>query len=66
MPQEAPYVGVKTPYVFVSTPFYFQDWTLEVRAAGVTFASFGQSHVVSVPHEQLLVAGRWPGSEPKI
>jgi hypothetical protein len=56
---------VLTPYAFVSTPFDFQDWTLEVRADGVTFASFGQSQVVSLPREQFLVAGRWPGPEPK-
>ena len=65
VPQEAPCVGVLTPYAFVSTPFDFQDWTLEVRADGVTFASFGQSQVVSLPREQFLVAGRWPGPEPK-
>lgn len=65
VPQEAPCVGVLTPYAFGSTPFDFQDWTLEVRADGVTFASFGQSQVVSLPREQFLVAGRWPGPEPK-
>ena len=65
VPQEAPCVGVLTPYAFVSTPFDFQNWTLEVRADGVTFASFGQSQVVTMPREHFLVAGRWPGPEPK-
>jgi hypothetical protein len=64
VPREAACVGVLTPYAFVSTPFDFQDWTLEVRADGVTFASFGQSQVVSLAREQFLVAGRWPGPEP--
>ena len=45
--------------------FRLPDWTLEVRADGVTFASFGQSQVVFLPREQFLVAGRWPGPEPK-
>ena len=58
-------MGVLTPYAFVSMPFDFQDWTLEVRPDGVAFASFGQSQVVSLPREQFLVAGRWPGPEPK-
>ena len=65
VPQEAPCVGVLTPYAFVSTPFDFQNWTLEVRADGVTFASFGQSQVVSLPRQQFLVSGRWPGPEPR-
>ena len=58
-------MGVLTPYAFVSTPFDFHDWTLEVLADGVTFASFGQSQVVFLPREQFLVAGRWPGLEPR-
>ena len=65
VPQEAPCLGVLTPSAFGSTPFDFQDWTLEVCADGVTFASFGQSQVVSLLREQFLVAGRWPGPEPK-
>lgn len=65
VPQEAPCVGVLTPYAFVSTPFDFQDWTLEVRADGVTFASFGQSQVVSLLREKFLVAGHYRGLEPK-
>ena len=65
VPREAASVGVMTPYAFASTPFDFQDWNLEVRADGVTFASFGQSQVVSLAREQFLVAGRWPGPEPR-
>jgi len=64
VPQEALCVGVLTPYAFASTPFDFQDWMMEVRADGVTFASFGHSQVVSLTREQFLVAGRWPGPEP--
>lgn len=30
-----------------STPFDFQDWTLEIRPDGVTFASFGLSQVTT-------------------
>jgi hypothetical protein len=65
VPREAACVGVMTPYAFASTPFDFQDWNLEVRVDGVTFASFGQSQVMSLAREQFLVAGRWPGPEPQ-
>ena len=52
-------MGVLTPYAFGSTPFDFQAWTLEVRADGVTFSSFGQSQVVSLLREPFLVAGHY-------
>lgn len=55
-----PCVGVLTPAAFASTPFDLQDWALEIRPDGVTFASFGLSQVVTLLREQFLVEGRWP------
>jgi len=46
-------VGVLTPAAFASTPFYLQDWALEIRADGVTFASFRLSQEVTLLREQL-------------
>jgi hypothetical protein len=63
-PQEAPCVGVLSVMAFSSTPFDFQDWTLEIRPEGVTFASFGLSQVITLKREQFLVKGRWPGPDP--
>ena len=59
-PLEPPCVGVLTPAAFASTPFDFQDWALEIRPDGVTFASFGLSQVFTLLREQFLVGGRWP------
>lgn len=59
-PMEPPCVGVLTPAAFASTPFDFQDWALEIRPDGVTFASFGLSQVITLLREQFLVEGRWP------
>jgi len=49
-----------------STPFDFQDWTLEIRPDGVTFASFGLSQVTTLVRDQYTLwaynadpAGGW-------
>ena len=52
-------VGVLTPAAFASTPFDFQDWALEIRPDGVTFALFGLSQVFTLLWEQFLLEGRW-------
>lgn len=57
---ESPCVGVLTPAVFTSTPFDLQDWALEIRPDGVTFASFGLRQVITLLREQFLVEGCWP------
>jgi hypothetical protein len=57
-------VCVLSPAAFISTPFDFQDWALEIRPDGVTFASFGLSPVITLLREQLLVEGHWPGPDP--
>ena len=59
-PLEPPCVGILTPTAFASTPFDFQDWALEIRPDGVTFASFGLSQMFTLLREQFLVEGRWP------
>ena len=59
-PFEPPCVGILTPGAFASTPFDFQDWALEIRPDGVTFASFGLSQLITLSREQFLVEGRWP------
>lgn len=59
-PMEPLCVGVLTPAAFASTPFDVQDWPLEIRPDGVTFASFGLSQVITLLREQFLVEGRWP------
>ena len=59
-PLEPPCVGILTPGAFASTPFDFQDWALEIRADGVTFASFGMSQLITLSRDQFLVEGRWP------
>jgi len=59
-PMEPPCVGVLIPAAFASTPFDFQDWALEIRPDGVTFASFGLSQVITLLREQFMVEGRWP------
>lgn len=59
-PQAAPVVGVLTPYAFSSTPFDFQDWSLEISAAGVTAVSFGGDLTGTFTREQFLVNGSWP------
>ena len=63
-PLEPPCVGVLSPAAFASTPFDFQDWALEIRPDGVTFASFGLSQVITLLRDQFLIYGRWPGPDP--
>ena len=63
-PLELPCVGVLSPAAFISTPFDFQDWALEIRPDGVTFASFGLSQVITLLRDQFLIDGRWPGPDP--
>ena len=63
-PLEPPCVGVLSPAAFASTPFDLQDWALEIRPDGVTFASFGLSQVVTLVRDQFLVDGRWPDPDP--
>lgn len=59
-PLTPPVVGVLTPYAFSSTPFDFQDWTLEISAAGVTAVSFAGGLKGTFPRERFLVEGHWP------
>jgi hypothetical protein len=42
------------------SPFSFQDWALEIRPDGVTFASFGLSQVITLLRDQFLIDGRCP------
>jgi len=45
--------------------FDVQDWALEIRPEGVTFASFGLSQeLITLLRDQFLVDGRWPGPDP--
>jgi hypothetical protein len=60
-PHTPPVVGVLSPYAFSSTPFDFQDWSLEIRAEGVTAVSFAGGLKGIFTREQFLVDGRWPG-----